>query len=95
MEFEKPRSIRYILASYHAQANLSGAPVLLVTRRDRRPDGSFLYRIEPHGVHLGISHEEQNKPKKGEKQLHPASALPYYVTFDCVNFCVHFRGKPK
>ena len=72
----EPRDVPHILATYHAQGNLSGAPVLSIIT-DKARDGSvFLYKLYPQGVHLGISHEGEPEGK------HPGSAFSYYSPFN-------------
>jgi len=78
-ELKPPKHIRHVLASYPAQANLSGAPVLLMTPR-QRPEG-VCYNLSAVGVHLGIIHETV-VTVRGKKKPHPASAFAFYVPFE-------------
>jgi len=72
----QPRHIRHVLASYAAQAHLSGGPVLLISV-NKHPDGSLRrYDLITAGVHSGISHEPLIKGK------HPSSVFACYIPFD-------------
>jgi len=85
----EPEHIRHVLASYDTQANLSGAPVFIISE-GKRSDGSALYNLITAGVHYGISHE---KPSRGAK--HPASAFACYIPFDFLVGIVDLMSRKK